>query len=168
MTKLIINLLDALTEALGDTVHVPAEIDVSDLVTFNGSQEYKVDIYEFLHDNRMIGHLWGVTDVQSVRPDLNGDQAWQVLQHLDEQYDSGLGVSWNDLKRVAEQLYGAATTRRAARCESAIANYGKDLPESNLIDFLTDAMHWCQSNGLSFDGKLELARDHFSAESSGE
>ena len=30
---------------------------------------------------------------------------------------------------------------RAKRCAEAVARYGDDMPESNLIDLLADAMH---------------------------
>lgn len=168
MTKLTLNLVDVLTDALGETVHVPTEIDLANLFEFHAAQEFELDIDDLLHDNRMIGHLWSIPDVRSIRPDLSDEQAWQILQHLDQQYDGSLGMSWNDLKRVAEQLFGTETGPRVARCETAIAGYGDDLPESNLIDFLSDAMHWCQASGLDFDAKLDMARGHFSAETSGE
>ena len=42
--------------------------------------------------------------------------------------------------------------QRADRCQKAITAYSDDDDHSNLVDFLTDAMHWCrrQWRGLSF------------------
>ncbi len=39
---------------------------------------------------------------------------------------------------------------------------------TNLIDILTDAMHWCCEAGEEFDEILRIAEMHFSAERSGE
>ena len=50
---------------------------------------------------------------------------------------------------------------RANRAGKAIAKYGDDLKESNLIDFLTDAMHWCDRNGENFHYILAQACRHF-------
>jgi len=50
---------------------------------------------------------------------------------------------------------------RAARCGKAIARYGDDLPESNLIDFLADAMHCCDAEGMDFHILLAQACRHY-------
>ncbi len=50
---------------------------------------------------------------------------------------------------------------RALQSEKAIARYGDDLLESNLIDLLADAMHWCDGNGQSFHYLLAQACRHY-------
>jgi len=55
--------------------------------------------------------------------------------------------------------------QRVIRCDAAIAAYGNDIEEANLIDFLTDAMHWCVANKHDFHGLLHQAMCHFVAES---
>ena len=40
--------------------------------------------------------------------------------------------------------------QRANRCQTMLAAYGDDMIESNLIDFLADAMHWCDANSGDF------------------
>ena len=50
---------------------------------------------------------------------------------------------------------------RARRSARAIARYGDDLLESNLIDFLTDAMHCCDAKRLDFQRLLAQARRHY-------
>ena len=50
---------------------------------------------------------------------------------------------------------------RALRAEKAIAGYGDDLLESNLIDLLADAMHWSDSTGHSFHYLLAQACRHY-------
>jgi hypothetical protein len=51
--------------------------------------------------------------------------------------------------------------QRADNAWQSIAHYGDDLPESNLIDFLTDAMHWCDANGRDFHIALAQACRHY-------
>lgn len=53
---------------------------------------------------------------------------------------------------------------RAERCSQAIDAYGDDLPESNLIDFLADAMHYCDAAGLDFLILFTRAGSHYLAE----
>ena len=50
---------------------------------------------------------------------------------------------------------------RAMRCDSVIAGYGDDDIESNLIDLLADAMHWCDSKGRDFHYVLAQACRHY-------
>ena len=68
----------------------------------------ETDIHELLAERRLIGLLWGVEDVQEVRPDLSDDQCWQVLQQVDHHKDAELGINWQTLEFVAEQLFGDA------------------------------------------------------------
>jgi len=51
--------------------------------------------------------------------------------------------------------------QRAKQADKAIAKYGDDVRESNLIDFLTDAMHWCDANGADFHIALAQACRHY-------
>ena len=50
---------------------------------------------------------------------------------------------------------------RAKRCAEALARYGEDLPESNMIDFLADAMHACDAEGMDFHILLAQACRHY-------
>ena len=47
---------------------------------------------------------WNVEDVQSVRPDLNNEQANDVLYVLAENFDANIGVDWDVITMTAEQL----------------------------------------------------------------
>jgi hypothetical protein len=53
---------------------------------------------------------------------------------------------------------------RADRCGKAIDAYGDDLLESNLIDLLADARHWCDLNGQSFWELDRRAHRHYLTE----
>lgn len=57
---------------------------------------------------------------------------------------------------------------RAVRCQQAITAYSDDEPFTNLVDFLADAMHWCNVNGHDFRDALDTALMHFQAETNGD
>jgi hypothetical protein len=59
-------------------------------------------------------------------------------------------------------------SQRAHRAAISIASYSDDIDESNLIDFLADAIHWCHRFDQDFERCLRLAREHFAAEVNGE
>jgi hypothetical protein len=50
---------------------------------------------------------------------------------------------------------------RADRCQAALEAYGDDMIESNLIDFLADAMHWADQYGGDFHIALAQACRHY-------
>jgi hypothetical protein len=169
MTNIKLDLYDLLVQALGGQIaHIPATVDVSELLEFNDIHACEQDLAHLLHDNRMVAHVWTVNDVRELRPDLNDDQAWTVLMRVNETAIRVHGIIRDDLERTAYDLFGTSAGTRVERCDTAIAGYGDDLPESNLIDFLADAMHWCEAKEHDFDRKLELARVHFTTEISGE
>jgi len=51
--------------------------------------------------------------------------------------------------------------QRAARCERALETYEDDDLPTNLIDILTDAMHWCDQRGENFHYVLATACKHY-------
>jgi hypothetical protein len=67
-----------------------------------------IDIPTLLAERKLIASLWGVEDVQEVRPDLTEAQAWEVLQHVDRRMDASLGITWDNLEWAAEELFGDA------------------------------------------------------------
>ena len=52
----------------------------------------------------------------------------------------------------------------AQRCKSAIEDYSDDDPFTNLVDLMTDAMHWCDATGQDFHYALSVSGKHFVAE----
>ncbi len=76
--------------------------------------ESGVDIHELLAKHRHIAAIWGIEDVQSIRPDLSEEQAWEVLQQVDRHKDAELGITWLTLELAADDLFGDApeTDRR--------------------------------------------------------
>ena len=40
--------------------------------------------------------------------DLDGDQAWQVLQSVDRHLDSEHGITWDTIRLTADELFAPA------------------------------------------------------------
>jgi len=54
---------------------------------------------------------------------------------------------------------------RAERCDAVLAGYGDPTSlADNLTDLLTDAIHWCDANGIGFHYTLAVACKHYLAE----
>jgi len=51
---------------------------------------------------------WHIEDVQSVRPDLNDDQASDVLEITADNHDANYGINWDVLTHWANYLFPAA------------------------------------------------------------
>ncbi len=66
----------------------------------------KITIEDLLKEAKQIAHIWSIEDVQSVRPDLDDDQAWLVLQRVDEAKDAEYGITWSTLEMVAGGMFG--------------------------------------------------------------
>jgi hypothetical protein len=51
--------------------------------------------------------------------------------------------------------------KRASRFDEVVAGYGDDSPDENLIDMLTDAMHWADETGRDFHIAFAQACRHY-------
>lgn len=65
-----------------------------------------ITIHEILAATKQIASIWGIEDVQSIRPDLSDDQAWEVLQTASREEDATIGINWDILEFHAEALFG--------------------------------------------------------------
>ena len=50
---------------------------------------------------------------------------------------------------------------RSTRFDEVVNTYGNDEPDTNLIDLLADAMHWCDHTGKDFHIALAQACRHY-------
>ena len=50
---------------------------------------------------------------------------------------------------------------RSTRFDEVVRTYGDDEADSNLIDLLADAMHWCDHTGRDFHISLAMACRHY-------
>jgi hypothetical protein len=51
---------------------------------------------------------WHIEDVQSVRPDLDDDQASGVLEAVADNHDANYGINWDVLTYWADELFPIA------------------------------------------------------------
>lgn len=70
----------------------------------------EINVHELLGERRQVAVVWSIEDVQGVRPDLNDDQAWKVLQRCDKYHDCELGFNWLLIETVADDLYSEPST----------------------------------------------------------
>jgi len=65
----------------------------------------KTNIQEVLSARKQIAIIWSLEDVQEVRPDLDDEQAWKVLQACKTNHDANDGISWVTIEASADYLY---------------------------------------------------------------
>lgn len=70
-------------------------------------EEPATDIHQLLEQRRQVAVIWSVEDVQSVRPGLNDDQSWEVLQQCRKVHDCEVGFTWLLINYVADDLFPA-------------------------------------------------------------
>jgi len=75
------------------------------MTTTDNSTHLDIDVHELLARRRQIAHIWGIDDVQGIRPDLNDDDAWTVLQTCERHLDSYYGLSWTTIEITADELF---------------------------------------------------------------
>ncbi len=128
--KATINLRNYLEDNAGSGINVQAHVDTDDIVEaldLPDEDEFDVDIHALLAENRMIAHIWGIEDVQEARPDLDDDQAWQVLQAVERHLDSQFGITWDTVELLAEDLHGPKPAQRwQGRIDVAVEGYDRD------------------------------------------
>jgi hypothetical protein len=73
--------------------------------------EYQVRMW--LRETRQVAIHWGIEDVQNVRPDLNADQAYDVLLECERKHDANWGLTWTFLKDIADELFPARKESRS-------------------------------------------------------
>ena len=66
------------------------------------------DIDAILAARKHIAVSWSVEDMQEIRPDLNEEQAWEVLRQARKRHDATIGINWSVLECHAELLFGDA------------------------------------------------------------
>ncbi len=110
--KITVNIRDLVEDSASNyngTLQVSAAIDLDDLFSsLPEKEDIDIDILDLLAEHRQIAAIWSIEDVQSVRPDLSEEQAWEVLQTVDRHKDANLGITWLTLEMAAEHLFGDA------------------------------------------------------------
>lgn len=77
------------------------------------SQLYRnaLDALEYIEQCRLIDNrdtialIWCIDDVLEIRPDLTEEQAGKVLTRVEDIHDASIGVSWDTLQCVADDMF---------------------------------------------------------------
>jgi hypothetical protein len=64
-----------------------------------------IDVHSLLRQRRQVAVIWCIEDMQSVRPDLNADQAWEVLLQCEHVHDCEVGFTWMLIETVADSMF---------------------------------------------------------------
>jgi len=64
-----------------------------------------LDVHDLLANRRHVAVIWSIEDVQNVRPDLDDDQAWEVLQACRDRHDCEWGFTWTFIEDVANEMF---------------------------------------------------------------
>ena len=75
----------------------------------------KIDIHELLKQRRQVAVIWSIEDVQGTRPDLNDDQAWEVLMQCEHVHDCEVGFTWMLIETVASDLFPSPEDGQSAK-----------------------------------------------------
>ena len=59
----------------------------------------------YIDESEQIAIIWGTTDVQFERPDLDDEEAMKVLLYAEEKHDANYGITWDLLLDYANTLF---------------------------------------------------------------
>ncbi len=63
------------------------------------------EIHALLASRHEVAVIWSVEDVLELRPDLDEEQAWKVLQQCSHVHDCEVGFNWHLIEYVANDLF---------------------------------------------------------------
>jgi hypothetical protein len=88
----------------------------------------------------MVAIIWEIGDVQDVRGKLTDKEAMHVLRFAEDHHDATLGVNWDTLEMIAEELYPDSDNRPAFCIKARID--AEDTHGYNVHDyFRADVLH---------------------------
>ncbi len=158
---------DAFTEEAIDGIIGEVEEAIENIRKYHPSGDkatQDVDIDELLAEHQAIAIIWDIQHVKDQRPDMDDEQAWEVLQECQQCHDRLNDPMLETIRQVAERLYPQQRLERRGKAAGIIAGYGTGDERANHVDLLTDTMHWCQGFGKPFDEFCDTARAHFAEE----
>lgn len=107
--KIKLNLRDAIASQVASRkclLLAHAEIDLDDLFETNElDEEVEVDVRQLLRQKHQIAEVWDILDVQSQRPHLTDEQAWEVLQTVEFRLNPDFGINWDFIRATADELH---------------------------------------------------------------
>lgn len=100
---------DALGDLICDLMHWASANNFDfDAALHRARGHYEAEVDEAATPPDAIAIKWSIEDVQEVRPDLTEAQCREVLAAVFDRHDATIGVTWDVLTIVADDLYPAA------------------------------------------------------------
>jgi hypothetical protein len=100
---------DALCDLLCDLIHWASVNNFDfDVALCRARGHYQAEFAETVVLPDFIAIKWVIEDVQEIRPDLAEAQCREVLATVRDRHDATIGVTWDVLSIVANDLYPAA------------------------------------------------------------
>jgi len=59
----------------------------------------------YIDPAKEISVIWHINDVKEVRPRLTDEQAMEVLEVIKKQHDADIGISWETLRIIADDMF---------------------------------------------------------------
>jgi hypothetical protein len=75
------------------------------MTTITEEELLAINVHDLLAKRRQVAVIWSIDDVQAVRPDLDVDQSWKVLQRCRRVHDCEVGFNWLLIEIVADDLF---------------------------------------------------------------
>ena len=72
--------------------------------TFNTTVS-DTDVHTLLKQRGRVAVIWSIEDVRSLRPDLDDDQAMDVLEACIDQHDCEYGFTWTFIEDMSYALF---------------------------------------------------------------
>jgi hypothetical protein len=124
MTTVEIDLADILEQKYPHGFHVPADIDLSMFLEFGDDDwTHDVDLQSLLAKDRRIALVFDCDQVKTLRPHLDEDQAWAVLQQFEAACNDCQEPLLETIRQLADSAYPndkAALQERITRLSQAI------------------------------------------------
>jgi hypothetical protein len=106
MTTVGIDLADILEQKYPHGFHVPADIDLSMFLEFGDEDwTHELDLKALLAKDRRIALMFDTEQVKTLRPHLDDDQAWEVLQQFESACEDFQEPMLETIRQLADFAY---------------------------------------------------------------
>jgi hypothetical protein len=160
--------LEKIAEETVDQIAGEIEEAVENIRKYQGgpiTRTEDVDIDELLAEHGAAAVIWTADDDRKIAPFLDDTKALAVIQECFRCFRPDDTVNREMIFNAAERLYPMLSCeQRCQRADKAISAYANGDSRENLVDLLTDVLHWCDDMDEPFEEFCATARIHHDAE----
>ena len=117
-----------------------------------------------INESEQIAIIWGISEVQWERPDLDDEEAMKVLLYADEKHDANYGITWDLLLDYANSLFPLLKVpiSKQVKCNCSHCQFNLTISESkcrkydpNLTEFEKEHLKvYCRNFVENIDVKV--------------